>query len=184
MDSALRAYEMGRVRTAIVRAACVSAAVLVIGVVLVGRAAAPWALAPLAVLALTEWRGGSLSHGARRGALAGLVVLLLPSSILRPCCDATMAATGVCCTMPSVCGIAGVFIGVAMQLVWPKERSPRTHVLAGVGVACGALSVLSARCAGLFVGEAIGLVLGLVAGVATSSAARVWIASRRAGAPT
>jgi len=179
--AARRAYELGRARVAVTRAALVAIVVAVAVGASVARGVAVWALAPLAVLSFTGWRGGPLGRGAMRGALAGMTALVVPLAWLRPCCDAvTMAATGACCSMPSICGAAGVVLGLATSLVWPRERTPHDHALAGAGVALGALSVASARCPGLFFGEALGLALGLLAGIAASLAARTLLARLRA----
>jgi hypothetical protein len=179
-SEALRAYELGRVRVASARAFVFASVVALVSVVAIGRSSAPWALASFAALAFAGWRGGALSRGALRGALGGLVALALPMSILRPCCDATMISSGSCCTMPSMCGVSGIVLGLAMALVWPREKSRRDHLLAGAGVALGALSVAAARCSALFVGESVGLALGLLAGVAASTAARAFLSRVRA----
>jgi hypothetical protein len=178
MADARRAYELGRARVALLRALLATLIVTTVAVTSLGRGALLFATLPFAALAFAEWRGGSLARGAHRGFIAGFVTLVLPTSVLRPCCDATMLATGVCCTMPSMCGVAGIVIGLALALVWPREKRVRDHMLAGAGVVLGALSITVLRCAGLFVGEAVGLGLGLVAGVAASAAARAWLASR------
>jgi hypothetical protein len=177
MIAARRAYEVGRARIAFVRALAATALIAIASVAL-GRGVLAWLVLPLVVLAVAEWRGGPLARGARRGLLAGLVTLIVPMSVLRPCCDATMLASGACCTMPSMCGVSGVVIGLALSLVWPREKTARGHVLAGAGVAAGALSITAIRCAGLFAGEAVGLAAGLVAGIAASAIARAVIASR------
>ena len=178
-SEALKAYELGRVRVAATRAFVFAALVAVVSIVAIGRRSMPFALVSFAALAFAGWRGGALARGAMRGALGGLVALALPLSILRPCCDATMIASGSCCTMPSMCGVSGVVLGLAMALVWPREKSRRDHLLAGAGVALGALSVASARCSALFVGESVGLALGLLAGVAASTAARALMSRAR-----
>ena len=174
-----RAYELGRVRVSALRAFVLASLVAVVSAVAIGRAAAPWALVSFAVLAFAWWRGGALARGALRGTLAGLAALAAPMSVLRPCCDAAMVASGSCCTMPSACGVSGVVLGLAMALVWPRESSRRDHVVAGAGVALGALSVAAARCSALFVGESVGLALGLLAGVAASTAARALLSRVR-----
>lgn len=164
-----RAYELGRLRVAVARAFVLASLVALVAAIVVGRQAVPWALAPFVVLAFAEHRGGMFARGAFRGALAGIVALALPLSVLRPCCDASAIASGSCCTMPSMCGVSGIVLGLAMALVWPRSSSRRGHLLAGAGVALGSLSVALARCSTLFAGESIGLALGLVAGVAAST---------------
>jgi len=180
MASVKLAYELGRLRVAVSRALVATAIVAALALVLIGRSALAWSALPLIVLAATEWRGGALARGAHRGLAAGLVTLVVPMSVLRPCCDATMVASGACCTMPSMCGLSGVVIGLALALVWPREDNRRDHVLAGAGVAMGALSIAAMRCAGLFAWEAVGLALGLLAGIVASGAARAWFLRSRA----
>ena len=179
-SEALKAYEWGRVRVASARALVFASLVAVVSFAVIGRGATPWALASFVALAFAGWRGGALSRGAMRGALGGLVALALPMSVLRPCCDAAMLSSGSCCTMPSMCGVSGIVLGLAMALVWPREKFRRDHLVAGAGVALGALSVAAARCSALFVGESVGLALGLLAGVAASTAARAFISCARA----
>jgi hypothetical protein len=163
----------------VTRALVLSAIVAVVAAVAVGRGAAAWSLVAFAGVAFAEWRGGPLARGALRGFGGGLVALVLPASILRPCCDAAMmAAPAACCTMPSMCGAAGATLGLAMALVWPRERSLRDHAFAGAGVALGALAVAAPRCSGLLLGESLGLALGLVAGVAASMVGRGMLARR------
>ncbi len=178
MEAIRRAYELGRARMALVRAFIGATIVVTFAMITLGRGTFVWAAFPLAAVAFVEWRGGALARGGHRGFLAGLVTLALPMSVLRPCCDASMIASGACCTMPSMCGVSGIVIGLALALVWPREKSPRDHMLAGAGVALGALSIAAMRCSGLFVGEAIGLAAGLVAGIIASTAARAWMTSR------
>ncbi len=176
-----RAYEIGRARVAITRAFVAAVAVAIAAALAIGRVAAPWAIASFVVLAILEWRGGALARGGWRGFVAGLVALAIPMSVLRPCCDAAKMAGGVaaaCCTMPAMCGASGMVVGLLMSLAWPRESSPRSHALAGVGVALGALSVMTTRCAGLFVGEAMGLAFGLLGGIVASGAARTWLSNR------
>ena len=171
-SEALRAYEWGRARVASMRAVVFASVVAIVSAIAIGRGAVPWAFVSFVALAFAGWRGGALQRGALRGALGGLVTLAIPMSILRPCCDAAMTASGSCCTMPSMCGVSGIVLGLAMALVWPREKSRGDHFTAGAGVALGALSVAAARCSGLFIGESIGLALGLLAGVAASTVAR------------
>jgi hypothetical protein len=178
MEAVRRSYELGRARMALVRAFMGATIAATFAMVTLGRGALLWVGLPLAALAFVEWRGGALARGGHRGFVAGLVTLALPMSVLRPCCDASMIASDACCTMPSMCGVSGVVLGLALALVWPREKSPRDHMLAGAGVAFGALSIAAMRCSGLFVGEAIGLAAGLVAGIVASTAARAWMTSR------
>jgi hypothetical protein len=180
VSSARRAYELGRLRVALSRAFVVTTVASIVAFALLGRGALVWAVVPLATLVVSEWRGGALARGAHRGLLAGVATLLVPMSALRPCCDANMIASGACCTMPSMCGVSGIVIGLALALVWPRENNSRDHLLAGAGVAGGALSIAAMRCSGLFAWEAIGLAIGLVAGIAASGAARVWLLKARA----
>jgi hypothetical protein len=178
MSRALRAYELGRLRLAMKRAALASVVAALIGAVYIAPSAAVMAAPLFVAVVFAEWRGGSLARGARRGVAAGMVTLLLPMTLLRPCCDAAMRANGACCTMPSMCGLAGVVVGLGVAAVWPRESGLRSHALAGLGVLMGAAAVVAVRCVGLFAGEAMGLGLGLGAGIAASAVARTWLSVR------
>jgi len=179
MSRARRAYELGRLRVAVSRALAFTVVISAVAIALTGREALGWSALPLLALAVSEWRGGALARGAHRGLLAGLVTLVVPMAVLRPCCDAQMIASGACCTMPSMCGVAGVVIGLSLALVWPREDNRRDHVLAGAGVAMGALSIAAMRCSGLFAWEAVGLAAGLAAGIVASLAVRAWLMTAR-----
>lgn len=176
IHAARRAYELGRTKLALVRAALVFVIVAVTGVALLGRASVPWALFSAAFAAFAEWRGGLLAKGARRGLLAGWVTLLLPMSVLRPCCAngaMRIMADGTCCTMPSMCGLSGVAVGLLLALSLSRSDTARGNAQLAVGAAFGALSVGAVRCSGLFAGEVAGLLGGLAAGVVVWASGRV-----------
>jgi hypothetical protein len=174
-----RSYEMGRLRVAAMRGALALAFVGATGVMLLGRAAAPWALLSGVVVLFAEWRGSFFARGARRGLLAGWLSLMLPLSLLRPCCanGRMTMVDGQCCTMPSVCGAAGVALGLLLVLALPRAPRGRGWEVA-LGAAMGALSVGAVRCSGLFAGEMVGLLGGLAAGMAASMAFRAWTGVR------
>ena len=176
--AAKRAYELGRLRTAVLRAAAVAALVAGAAAIAVGGRALAWL--PLTMLAwmLVEWRGTWLLRGARRGLLAGLAALFLPLSVLRPCCA---GGTVECCSgsMPPVCAAVGGLLGLSLALLIPKAPGAR-RVEAALGVAVGAASVAALRCGPLLMGEAAGLLGGLTAGVLAASLARAWMDHRHA----
>lgn len=174
LRAARRGYELGRARTSIARAAMAAATVGAIGFALVGGRALPWAVATLAALAFAEWRGGALGLGARRGVVAGAATLLVPLSILRPCCANEVQAVvdaATSCTMPQACVATGAAIGLALAFLLPRLAGTSTarRVEAACGMALGVVSVAAIRCAPLFIGEAVGLLGGLVAGVAIAT---------------
>jgi hypothetical protein len=144
-----------------------------------GRRALVWL--PLSVLAIafTEWRGVFLRKGARRGLVAGFASMLVPLSVLRPCCGIDAKAMGTtCCTTPSACWAAGAVVGLGMALLLPSAPEGR-RTEAALGMILGVTSVAVLRCSSLFLGEAVGLLGGIVAGVVATSLARTWLGSRR-----
>jgi hypothetical protein len=190
--AALRAYEIGRLRTSVKRALAITLVVALGSLLLVGTRALPWLAVTFGVWLFVEWRGGWLLRGARRGLLAGAASLMVPLSVLRPCCathpaDAAMAMD--CChgTMPGTCAAVGATIGLSLSLLVPSpsmgalgpDKPFNKKVAAAAGMALGAISVALLRCAPLLVGEGLGLLGGLFAGVVAASAARAVIDRRR-----
>ena len=112
----------------------------------------------------------------------GMASLFLPLSVLRPCCSPeAMAAGGDCCTtaMPSTCAGVGALLGLSLVLLLPRApRSRRVEAALGMALGTGALAAL--RCGPLLLGEAAGLLGGLMAGVVAASAARAWMDRRTA----
>ena len=182
-DAAYRAsrrlYEWGRLRTAMLRAAVVVVLVALTAELLFGRGARPWLPLTFAALTFAEWRGGEVMRGARRGLLAGFGSMLLPLSLLRPCCGIDAKAAGAsCCIMPSACWLMGAFVGLAMMLLLPN--APKERRLQGAaGLILGVASVAITRCSMLYVGEAVGLFGGLTAGVVATGLARTWLSRPR-----
>jgi hypothetical protein len=178
-DAAYRAsrrrYEWGRLRTAILNAVVVVVLVALAAEMLFGRWALPWLPLTFAALTFAEWRGGDVMRGARRGLLAGFGSMLLPLSVLRPCCGIDAKAAGMsCCIMPSACWLMGAFVGLAMVLLLPNAPKER-RLQSAAGLILGVASVAITRCSMLYVGEAIGLFGGLTAGVIATGLARAWL---------
>ncbi|MDP3279005.1 MAG: hypothetical protein Q8Q09_27680 [Deltaproteobacteria bacterium] len=162
--SALRAYELGRLRRAALNATMLASLVGVIAMATVGPSALPWALCTLGAWIATGWRGGALLLGAKKGLIAGFATLLLPLSLLRPCCRPGVVMTADCCTRPELCVLAGSAIGFGLAALLPKSRDASRWETAG-GMVVGVLSVAVLKCSKLFVGEAMGLLVGLSVGV-------------------
>jgi hypothetical protein len=175
-SQARRAYELGRLRSSTWRALAVAFAIAVLGVATTGWSSLAALPATFAVWVFAYWRGAVLLRGALYGLAGGIVTSLLPMSILRPCCATGMPPGADCCTMPGACLAAGAVVGVALAIVVPfaKRSSWRT----ALGVTLGMTSVAVLKCATLFAGEAIGLLGGLLIGVAAASAARSFLARR------
>jgi hypothetical protein len=167
-----RQYELGRFATAARHAATAVILVAVVAGLMFGKSALVWLPVTLLVITFTEWRGVFLMKGARRGFVVGIVSMLLPLSILRPCCGLDAKAMGMsCCVMPSACWATGAVVGLAMALLLPKAPEGR-RVQAAAGMTLGVTSVAVLRCSMLFVGEAVGLLGGLTAGVIATCLAR------------
>ncbi|MET0593509.1 MAG: hypothetical protein ABW133_12470 [Polyangiaceae bacterium] len=176
-----RQYEWGRLRTAILHASVIVVLVALAAETLFGRWALPWLPLTFAALTFAEWRGGEVMKGARRGLLVGFGSMLLPLSLLRPCCGTDVKAAGAsCCIMPSACWLMGAFVGLAMVLLLlptaPKER----RMQSAAGLVLGVAAVAITRCSMLYVGEAVGLFGGLIAGVVATGLARAWLGRFRA----
>lgn len=174
---ARRAYEWGLARDGLLRA------LVVLGLAMLAARASSTALQPLAlallVLAWTflGWRRGWWLRGARIGLLGGLATLLLPMSLLRPCCPPGMAACENCCASPGACSFVGLALGVALAALLPRHGDLGQRARAGIGMLLGVVSVGSVRCSGLFLGEALGMLAGLVGGAVTLGAG-AWLWTR------
>jgi RNA polymerase sigma factor (sigma-70 family) len=144
-----------------------------------GRRALVWVPAALLVITFTEWRGVFLMKGARRGVIAGFGSMLLPLSVLRPCCGVDAKAMGAtCCIMPSACWAAGAVLGLGMALLLPRVPEGR-RTEAALGMILGVISVAVPRCSMLFLGEGLGLLGGVVAGIVATSVVGVLLSGRR-----
>jgi hypothetical protein len=181
--AARRQYELGRVRSAILRAMAVVLFAALASGLAVGREGFAWLPIAFGVCVFTEWQGRWWMKGARRGIVAGFVPLLLPLSILRPCCasspEAALATS--CCTMPSICWAVGGLLGLGLSLALPKEPAAR-RTEAALGMLLGVTSITVVRCSALFVAEAGGLLGGLLAGVLAASLGRALVVRSRLAA--
>ncbi len=174
-----RRYEVGRLMTALRHAAMLTVLVAVVAGFLFGRRALIWLPITLLAITFTEWRGMFVMKGARRGLLAGFGSMLLPLSILRPCCGIDAKAMGTaCCIMPSACWATGAVVGLGMALLLPKAPDgQRTH--AALGMILGVTAVAVTRCSMLFLGEAVGLLGGMAAAISTAGMTRAWLDRHR-----
>jgi len=150
-----------------------------VGLSVVVRGPASAAVAPLlfVLVLVSEHRGTSFGQGVRRGVVLGLGTWLLPMSVLRPCCANMDPATlvGPCCTMPGCCFAAGAAVGLFAAFLAPRGRHPG-DLWGVVGMAGGVLGVTALRCAGLFMGEAAGLLCGVAVAAAMVAGARAALA--------
>jgi hypothetical protein len=174
--AARRHYELGRLRDAVVRAVVVVVLAALVAGFAIGARALVWLPLTFAVAVFTEWQGRWWMKGARRGLVAGFVSLVVPLSILRPCCGSNAVATmtGACCTMPSICWVTGGALGLALSLALPRDYAGQKWE-AALGMLLGVTSVTVLRCSALFIAEAAGLLGGLLAGVVAASLARALI---------
>ncbi|MET0285440.1 MAG: hypothetical protein ABW352_13250, partial [Polyangiales bacterium] len=110
------------------------------------------------------YRGRDLMRGARLGVVAGLLTSLWPMAWLRPCCaPGATHDMAVVCTMPGMCVAGGALVGLALASLLPRTGN---RVESALGMALGALSLVWLKCALLLWGEALGLVSGLLIGIA------------------
>jgi hypothetical protein len=168
-------YELGRLSVAARHAALVTIALALVAGVTMGRRALVWLPVTFFAVLFAEWRGSYLMKGARRGLVAGVASMLLPLSVLRPCCGMDAKAMGTsCCVMPSACWAAGAAVGLVMALIMPSAPEGRRSEMAS-GMILGVTSVAVLRCSMLFLGETAGLLGGMAAGVIATSLARAWL---------
>ncbi|MBN9159633.1 MAG: hypothetical protein BGO98_10360 [Myxococcales bacterium 68-20] len=165
---ARRAYEGARIRRGLVRACGLGVLLGLIAVVAIGGGALAWLPVFAAVWTFLEWRGGALLRGGRVGALFGALVALVPTSLFMACCRLGCSmAGGVCCNTSRACAGIGALVGLGLAALLARlpaqERSRAT-----LGAALGVVATAVPRCAGLMVGEGLGLVLGLIVGTAAA----------------
>jgi hypothetical protein len=177
---ARRAYEWSLARDGLARAAVVLV-LAALAARVAGVALQPATLA-IVLLAWTflGWRRGWWLRGARIGLLGGLAALLLPMSLLRPCCPPGMMTCAACCAAPGACALVGVGVGALLSALLPRGGDGGQRARAGVGMLLGVVSVGSVRCSGLFVGEALGMLAGLVVGTLALGAGQWALARARA----
>ncbi|HEY8091345.1 MAG TPA: hypothetical protein VIF09_25955 [Polyangiaceae bacterium] len=175
---ARRAFERSMLGLGLARAAIVTA--FVGALTAVGLAELP-SVAWLAVVFVAwlwmGWRGSLVWRGAMGGLLAGLGALALPMSILRPCCATMTSATS--CSMPQMCVAAGALLGLVVAATLPRVEKPGDWARASAGALVAVASLVSCRCASMFLGEAVGLLGGLLASAAGVAVARAWWSGRR-----
>jgi hypothetical protein len=168
-----RAYELGRLRVSAYRAALVTAPIALVAGLVTGAPALVWIPVTFAAWTLAQWRGGPVLRGTFFGLVAGVVTYALPLSVLRPCCSpermAQLPPGADCCTMPGACLGAGALVGFVLAAFVPLGPA---RVRTAAGMALGVASVAILRCSTLFIGEAFGLLGGLVAGVAGAALAQ------------
>lgn len=172
MSRARRAYELGRLRAALLRASLLGVMAGLASSLWVEPGAWAWAPVTVAIWSFVYWRGGPLLTGARYGLAAGALTFMLPVSLLRPCCRAEMAALTSPCTMPEMCVLAGALVGLPVAFLVLRRGGGRPLQLAA-GIALGALSLAAIKCSALFVGEALGLLAGVALGIAATTALHV-----------
>lgn len=176
-----RAYELGRLRVSAIRATLITAPIALVAGLVTGAPALVWIPVTFAAWLLAQWRGGPLLRGTFFGLVAGIVTYALPLSILRPCCSpermAALPPGADCCTMPGACLGAGALIGFVLAAFVPLGPA---RVRTATGMALGVASVAILRCSTLFIGEAFGLLGGLVAGVAAAALAQAMLRRRTA----
>jgi hypothetical protein len=174
---ARRAYEYGRLETSVRRAAILTVAFGVASWLLSGTRALVWLPLTFSAWLFVYWRGEAVLRGAWLGLLGGAATFVLPMSMLRPCCVGRLVEAGAsCCTMPGACVGAGAVVGLLLAALVPVTRETWPKVASGMVL--GAASVAVLRCASLFAGEALGLVGGLLLGLAAASAARAFLGRR------
>jgi hypothetical protein len=164
-------------RLAVVRAAVVTGLVALLAALgVTSLPSTAWLAVIFVVWVFVGWRGALLWRGALGGLAAGLGALVLPMSVLRPCC-ATMTA-GASCSMPEVCVAAGAALGLVVAMTLPRLRTAGEWARAAAGGMVAVVSLVACRCADMVLGESLGLLGGLLASAAALALARAWWAAR------
>jgi hypothetical protein len=161
---ARRAYEVGRLRTALPAIAFAAVPMVGLSIALCDRplASAGCGLALAAVLLAAAWRGQPFARGARAGLVAGLGPLLLPMATCFHLC-----AGGVCLLVPAACIVAALVGGAALGLHArhhiPASSDAGGYLVTALAVAglVGSLGCVIAGMSGI-VGMVVGLTLGTV----------------------
>jgi hypothetical protein len=168
---ARRAYEMGRLRTAL-PAVAFAVPMVALSLALCDRPAATagCGLALVAVLITAAWRGRPYARGARAGLVAGLGPLLLPMATCFHLC-----AGGVCLLAPTACVLAGLAGGAAIG-VHARHRVPTGPDAGGYLVAALAVGALVGSLGCVIAG--LGGVVGMVVGLALGTAPVLWWPAR------
>jgi len=183
-QAARRAYEVARLRRGLVRALLVAVVLATLAVTTTGSSAL--ALLPVFVLAWTslEWRGGPLLHGGRAGAVGGVVAMIVPMSMMETCCRAGCAMTaGTCCKMAGGCLAVGALLGLAVAAWLARTSREQDRLRAAAGAAIGLVATACPRCTEMMLGEGLGLLGGLVAGMMAATLVTV-VVQRRPRATT
>ena len=177
--AARRSYEVARLRRGAVRATGLAALLGVIAAVAVGAQALAWIPVFFVVWAALEWRGGALLRGGRVGALFGALVAVVPTSLFMSCCKLGCSiGGGFCCTTSRACAGIGALMGLGVAALLSRlPAKDRTQATLGAGL--GIVATAIPRCAGLMLGEGVGLLLGLVAGTAAAGLVCAVIDRRR-----
>jgi len=166
--AARRAYEIARLRRGAVRAVALAALLGLIAAVAVGAAALAWLPVFVVVWGALEWRGGALLRGGRVGALFGVLVAVVPTSLFMTCCRlGCSVGGGLCCSTSRACAGIGALMGLGVAALLSRLPS-KDRAQATFGAALGIVATAIPRCAGLMVGEGLGLLLGLLAGTAAA----------------
>lgn len=165
---ARRAYELGRLRAAVVTALVLSGIGAVTSSWVIGPRSAWFAPVTFLIWLGVSFRGGAMLRSARYGLIAGALTLVLPLSVLRPCCRWDAAGMGHC-TMPEMCLVMGALVGLPLS-VWVLSRGSERRFEAALGLWLGVMSFAAFKCSALFAGEALGLLAGIGLGVLVAGA--------------
>jgi hypothetical protein len=158
------AYELGRLRRAVVRSVGLGLVLAILSLIVIGQSAVLWLPVFLLVWTALEWRGGPLLRGGRIGAIVGALLALMPVSVFMSCCRLGCSmASGVCCNTARACGAIGALVGLFVTFLLARLPA-RERMIATGGAALGLVATSVPRCSGLMLGEGVGLLLGLLAG--------------------
>jgi hypothetical protein len=162
---ARRAYELTRIRRALLAASPVLALAAVAALV----SPSPTRVVPFAALsfgaaALMVWQSRSLSRAALVGMVAGVVplALSLAANQWHACGPHGCASHGFSSFCAPACAVGGLVAGLGVGLASPRTRAAAPFWIGASGLAWG-VGALGCACVGAV--GVVGLAVGLLAGV-------------------
>lgn len=168
---ARRAYEAARLRRGLVRGAAFGALLGIVSSVALGLGALAWLPVFIGVWTLLEWRGDGFLRGGRVGALFGALLAIVPSGLFMTSCRiGCTLASGVCCSTSRACAGIGGLVGLGVAALLARLPAGK-RVQTTFGATAGLIATSIPRCSGLMLGEAFGLVVGLLVGTVAAGLA-------------
>jgi hypothetical protein len=162
---ARRAYELARIRRAVLAASPVLALATVAALVSPSPTrVVPFALLSFGAATLMVWQSRSMSRAALVGMLAGVVplALSLAANQWHACGPHGCASHGLSSFCAPACAVGGLVAGLGVGLASPRTRASAPFWIGASTLAWG-VGALGCACVGAI--GVVGLAIGLLAGV-------------------